>query len=92
MRRLDYARAAKTPYELDCLREASRLGALGHRAAARAFRAGASEFEIELAFLRACGLREQELPVQPDHRLNEGGAVLHYQVLERAARPSGARC
>jgi len=85
MRRLDYVRAAKTPYELVCLREANRLGALGHRAAAQAFADGASEFEIELAFLKACGQREQELPYNPIIALNEGGAVLHYQVLERAA-------
>jgi Xaa-Pro dipeptidase len=84
-RRLDFVRAAKTPYELECLREASRLGALGHTAAARAFQSGASEFEIELAFLRACGLREQELPYNPIIALNEGGAVLHYQMLERKA-------
>ena len=45
---LDYARAAKTPYELACLREANVLGARGHLAAERAFRAGASEFEIAL--------------------------------------------
>ncbi len=87
MRRLDYARAAKTPYELVCLREASRLGALGHRAAAGAFRAGASEFEIELAFLGACGLREQELPYNPIIALNAGGAVLHYQVLQKHSPP-----
>jgi len=86
-RRLDYARAVKTPYELVCLREASRLGALGHRAALAAFRAGASEFEIELAFLRACGLREQELPYNPIIALNASGAVLHYQVLERRSPP-----
>ncbi len=85
MQRLDYARAAKTPYELACLREASRLGALGHVAAAAAFAAGASEFEIELAFLKACGLREQELPYNPIIALNTGAAVLHYQVLERKA-------
>ncbi len=85
MRRLDYVRAVKTPYELACLREASRLGVAGHRAAAHAFRAGASEFEIELAFLEACGMREQELPYNPIIALNEGGAVLHYQVL--AKRP-----
>ena len=85
MRRLDYVRAVKTPYELVCLREANRLGALGHRAAAEAFRAGATEFEIELAFLRACGLREQELPYNPIIALNSGAAVLHYQVLERQA-------
>jgi len=82
-RRLDFVRAVKTPYELECLREASRLGALGHAAAARAFQAGASEFEIELAFLRACAMREQELPYNPIIALNEGGAVLHYQMLER---------
>lgn len=83
MRHLDYGRAAKTPYELACMREANRLGALGHQAAAQAFTSGASEFEIELAFLQACGMREQELPYNPIIALNEGGAVLHYQLLER---------
>ena len=87
MRHLDYGRAVKTPYELACMREASRLGTLGHRAAARAFTEGASEFEIELAFMKACGLREQELPYNPIIALNEGGAVLHYQVLEKQAPP-----
>ena len=89
MRYLDYDRAAKTPYELVCMREASRLGVRGHLAAAEAFAEGASEFEIELAFLRACGLREQELPYNPIIALNEGGAVLHYQVLEK--HPPGER-
>jgi Xaa-Pro dipeptidase len=87
MRRLDYARAAKTPYELVALREANRLGALGHVAAASAFAAGASEFEIELAFLKACGLREQELPYNPIIALNASGSVLHYQVLEKEPPP-----
>lgn len=81
--RLDFQRAVKTPYELACLRQANLLGAKGHLAAARAFLQGDSEFEIELEFLRACGLREQELPYNPIIALNEGGAVLHYQVLER---------
>jgi Xaa-Pro dipeptidase len=85
MRRLDYARAVKTPYELLCLRAANRLGARGHVAAARAFADGGTEFDIELAFLTACGLREHELPYNPIIALNEGGAVLHYQVLNRTA-------
>jgi Xaa-Pro dipeptidase len=85
MRSLDYVRAAKTPYELACLREASRLGACGHLAAFAAFAAGGSEFEIELAFLKGCGLREQELPYNPIVALNAWGAVLHYQVLEKAS-------
>jgi Xaa-Pro dipeptidase len=85
MRRLDFTRAAKTPYELHCLREANRVAARGHLAAAEAFRSGASEFEIEVAFLRACGMREQELPYNPIIALNESGAVLHYQLLEKDA-------
>ena len=85
IRHLDYGRATKTPYELACLREASRLGAKGHLAAAEAFAEGATEFEVELAFLKACGMREQELPYNPIIALNDGGAVLHYQVLEKQA-------
>jgi Xaa-Pro dipeptidase len=80
---LDFARASKTPYEIACLSEANRLGALGHVAAEKAFRAGASEFEIGLAFMAACGHRERELPYNPIIALNEGGAVLHYQVQQR---------
>ena len=83
IRHLDFCRAAKSPYELACLRQANLLGAHGHLAAARAFEAGASEFEIELAFLAACGQREQELPYNPIIALNEGGAILHYQVLDK---------
>jgi Xaa-Pro dipeptidase len=82
---LDYARAAKTDYEIACLREASSLGARGHLAAERAFRAGASEFEIALEFMKACGQREQELPYNPIVALNENGAVLHYQFQQRKA-------
>lgn len=83
--RLDYARAAKTPYEIAALREANVLGMRGHVAAERAFRAGASEFEIALEFMKACGQREQELPYNPIVALNENGAVLHYQFQQRRA-------
>ncbi len=86
--RLDYDRAVKTSYELACLRAANRSAARGHRAAARAFASGASELEIELAFIRACGAREQELPYNPIVALNESGAVLHYQMLERTPPPA----
>jgi Xaa-Pro dipeptidase len=80
---LDYGRAAKTAYEVACLTEANVLGARGHAAAEQAFRAGATEFEIGLAFMKACGQRERELPYNPIIALNEGGAVLHYQVQQR---------
>ncbi len=83
--RLDFDRAVKHPYELECLRQSSRLGAQGHRAALEAFRSGGTEFDIEIAFLKACGMREQELPYNPIIALNEAGAVLHYQMLERTS-------
>lgn len=88
--RLDYGRAVKTPYEIAALLEANKLGARGHAAAERAFRAGGSEFDIGLAFMAACGLRERELPYNPIIALNEGGAVLHYQVQNRT-RPAKLR-
>lgn len=87
---LDYPRAAKTPYEVAALLEANVLGARGHLAAERAFRAGASEFEIGLAFMGACGLREQELPYNPIIGVDESGAVLHYQF-QRRDRPAKPR-
>ncbi|MBX3695369.1 MAG: Xaa-Pro dipeptidase [Steroidobacteraceae bacterium] len=87
MLRLDYGRARKTPYEIGCLREANRLGARAHEAARQAFHAGESEYGIALAFMTAVSAREQELPYNPIVALNAGGAVLHYQVLERTPPP-----
>lgn len=83
--RLEFPRAAKTAYEISQLREANRLGAQGHVAAAKAFEANGSEFDIGLAFLKGTGMREQELPYNPIIAINEGGAVLHYQVQGRQA-------
>jgi Xaa-Pro dipeptidase len=84
LRRLDYQRAVKTPYERSCILRANQIGARAHRAAARAFAEGASEFDIQLEFLRASRLREEELPYNSIIACNENGAVLHYQRLERA--------
>ena len=81
---LHYHRAAKTPYELACLREASRLGAIGHIAADAAYRAGASEYEVHQAYCSAIGLREQELPYGNIIAFGEGAAILHYTTLGRS--------
>jgi len=83
IRRLDYARGRKTPYEIACLAEANRIGARGHRAAARSFREGGSEYDVHQAFVSACGQREQELPYNAIVAINESASVLHYQVLRR---------
>ena len=82
-RRLDFARARKTRFEADCLRRANRLGAHAHRAAKSAFLDGASEYGVHAAFLHACGQRESELPYNAIVALNDHGATLHYQKLDR---------
>jgi Xaa-Pro dipeptidase len=80
---LHFPRAAKTPYELECMRRASMLGATAHSAAERAYRAGASEYEVHMEYLRAMGQREEELPYNNIIAFNRHAAVLHYQFLER---------
>jgi len=80
---LNFPRAVKTPYELECMRRASMLGATAHTAAERAYRAGASEYEIHMEFCRAIGQREEELPYNNIVAFNRNAAVLHYQFLDR---------
>lgn len=80
---LHYHFAWKTGYELECLRAANRLGARAHLAAERAFRAGASEYEIHFEYMRACEHTEQQLPYANIIGLNENAAILHYQYQER---------
>jgi Xaa-Pro dipeptidase len=67
------------------MRRASRIGALGHRAALRAFEGGASEYEIHLEYLAAAGLIEAELPYSNIIAINEHAAILHYTDLKHAA-------
>ncbi len=88
--RLHWARALKTPYETLLMRAASRIGARAHRAAEAAFRAGASEFEIHLAYLAASGLSEAELPYSNIIALDHHGAVLHYTDFVRT-RPDAPK-
>jgi len=80
---LDYARAVKTPYEIECMALATVAGVRAHRAAEKEFRAGASEYEIHLAYCRAAGAREEELPYNNIIAFGRHAAVLHYQVLDR---------
>lgn len=82
---LHYYRACKTPYELELMREASRIGTRAHRAAEQAFRAGESELGIHQAYLAAAGQTDAELPYSSIVALNEHGAVLHYMDFTRTA-------
>ena len=80
---LHWHRSSKTPYELELMREASRIGTRAHRAAEQAFRAGASEFDIHLAYLAAARQMDADLPYASIVALNQHGAVLHYTHFDR---------
>ena len=84
---LDYYRAYKHEYEVECIRRANRSAAAGHLAARDAFESGASELEIHLAFLQATGQLERQLPYFNIVALNGHGAILHYDALESRSPP-----
>lgn len=87
---LDYERAWKTDYEIECMRKANARAVRGHIAARDAFHAGASEWEIHLEYLRATDQNESQLPYGNIIALNENAAVLHYQYQSRW-KPNGER-
>ena len=78
---LEYHRAYKTGYEIGMMREATRVGVRGHLAAEAAFRAGACEFDIHMAYCTAARQDANELPYHNIIALNEHAAVLHYTEL-----------
>jgi Xaa-Pro dipeptidase len=81
---IDYHRAVKTDYEVECMREASRIGVHGHRAARAAFLSGASEFDIQQIYCQASGQTQAELPYSSIVALAPHGAILHYQHQARS--------
>ena len=76
---LDWYRAFKTRYEVECIREAARRAARGHAAAREGVLAGASEREIHAAYLAASDQLEQETPYPNIIAWDDRSALLHYQ-------------
>jgi Xaa-Pro dipeptidase len=89
-RPLQFSRLRKTAYEIECIRCANIDAVAGHIAAREAFREGASEFGIHLAYLRASRHTDAQLPYSNIVALNEHGATLHYDACEKTA-PSMSR-
>ena len=87
MHKLIFARAAKTPFEVARMREATAIGVRGHLAARDAFYAGGSEFDIHMAYLAASEQQESKLPYANIIALNEHAGILHYQHYDRAPPP-----
>ena len=78
---LHYYRAYKTDYELECIHEANRRAVKAHLSAKELFFAGASEFEINLAYLASLGKSEYSLPYSNIIGMNQNAAILHYTAL-----------
>ncbi|EJD6378522.1 MULTISPECIES: Xaa-Pro dipeptidase [Providencia] len=78
-----YHRSYKTDYELYCMREAQKMAVNGHLAALEAFRAGMSEFDINVSYLQSTGHRDTNVPYGNIVALNENAAVLHYTKLQQ---------
>jgi Xaa-Pro dipeptidase len=80
---LDLVRTHKTPYEIECLAEATRRGVAGHRATEARFRAGpCSELELHLTYLGASRQDDPTTPYKNIVALGPHCAVLHYIAYE----------
>lgn len=84
LHRLDTARTRKTGYELERMRDASRLGATAHLAAAKRFASGpVSEYQLHASYLESIEYVDSDLPYHSIVALNQNGAILHYQHRDR---------
>lgn len=84
LNQLAYRRAFKTPFEIECMANATAMGAKGHLAARDAFFNDGSEFDIHIAFLNASQQVESQLPYPNIVGLNEHASTLHYQHYDLA--------
>lgn len=83
LNRIHLERTRKTPYEVACIAEAARLGAVAHTEAEKAFREGLSEYDIHQRYCMSIKMVDAELPYGNIVALNHHGAVLHYQSHEQ---------
>lgn len=81
---LDALRTKKTAYEVECLAEASRRAARGHKRVAEEFTRGTpSELELHLAFLAASEQDDTQTPYKNIVALGAHSAILHYVCYQR---------
>jgi Xaa-Pro dipeptidase len=90
MARLDWHRAVKTPYEIDCHRLAAQRAALGHAAARATALAGGSERAVHAAYLEASVQLENETPYPNIVAWDDRASVLHYGGKRTGAPDPGA--
>ena len=88
LNRIHLERTRKTHYEIACISEAARLGAVAHTAAEQAFREGLSEYEIHQRYCMSIQMVDAQLPYGNIVALNDHSAVLHYQTQEQTVPQS----
>ena len=79
LRHLDFDRAVKTEYEIECMRRANTIAVAGHRAVELTLHQEVSEFELHMQYCLASQQCDDDLPYPSIVGLNEHAAVLHYQ-------------
>jgi Xaa-Pro dipeptidase len=81
---LDLLRTRKTAYEIECLVDASKRAAVGHKHVARMFQAGTpSELDLHLAYLQASEQDDAAAPYKNIVALGPHTAILHYVAYQR---------
>jgi Xaa-Pro dipeptidase len=83
LNRIHLERTRKTPYEIACMAESARLGAIAHTAAEQAFRQGLCEYDIHQRYCMSIKMVDAELPYGNIIALNDHSAILHYHGHEQ---------
>lgn len=79
---LDFGRAVKTEYEIECMRRANQMAVTGHRAVELTLHEHVSEFELHMQYCLASQQSDTDLPYPNIVALNEHAALLHYELRE----------
>jgi Xaa-Pro dipeptidase len=82
---LNWSRAYKTPYEIECVRAAASIAGLGHAAVRRGFAKQRSEWALHMDYLSATSMLDAEVPYTNIIAWDHLAATLHYQGKNRQA-------
>jgi Xaa-Pro dipeptidase len=81
---LEHARTLKTPYEVECLAEANRRSAIGHKRVAEGFaQADLAELQLHLVFLAVTEQDDSDTPYKNIVARGENAATLHHVTYRR---------
>ncbi|AFU19483.1 Xaa-Pro dipeptidase [Actinobacillus suis] len=87
LNQLHFERSIKSEFEIEAIYQAQFAALKGHQAAKQAFFEGKSEFEINLAYLKASQQSDLNVPYGNIIAINQHSAILHYTRLDYAPNP-----